>query len=77
MLLKGSCRNNIKLEYNLEQCYLALTDQLDWADPEGDRCPYDLSKPLPLQGNKERLQGQREIRGQGNSYTGRRQLLNR
>ncbi|GJU38228.1 hypothetical protein Tco_1191185 [Tanacetum coccineum] len=55
MLLKGSCRNNIKPEYNLEQCYLALTDQLDWADPKGDRCPYDLSKPLPLQGNKERV----------------------
>ncbi|GJW23382.1 hypothetical protein Tco_0034004 [Tanacetum coccineum] len=42
--------NNIELEYNLEQCYLALTDQFDWANPEGDRCSLDLSKPLPLQG---------------------------
>ncbi|GKE04001.1 hypothetical protein Tco_1396019, partial [Tanacetum coccineum] len=49
-LLKGTCRNNIELEYNLEQCYLALSDQLDWANPEGDKCPYDMSKPLPLQG---------------------------
>ncbi|GJU92906.1 putative ribonuclease H-like domain-containing protein [Tanacetum coccineum] len=24
--------------------------QIDWANLEGDRCPYDLSKPLPLQG---------------------------
>nr|GEV19339.1 hypothetical protein [Tanacetum cinerariifolium] len=22
----------------------------NWANPEGERCPYDLSKPLPLQG---------------------------
>ncbi|GJS07200.1 hypothetical protein Tco_0363996 [Tanacetum coccineum] len=49
-LLKGNFRNNIELEYNLEQCYLALTEQIDWVNPEGGRCPYDLSKPLPLQG---------------------------
>ncbi|GKA44166.1 hypothetical protein Tco_0736890 [Tanacetum coccineum] len=40
-LLKGTCRSSIELEYNMEQCYLALSDQLDWANPEGDRCPYD------------------------------------
>nr|GEX78865.1 hypothetical protein [Tanacetum cinerariifolium] len=49
-LLKGNYRNYIKLEYNMDQCYLALTDQIDWANLEGDKCPYDLSKPLPLQG---------------------------
>ncbi|GJT52825.1 hypothetical protein Tco_0978982 [Tanacetum coccineum] len=27
-----------------------LEDQLDWANPEGDKCPYDMSKPLPLKG---------------------------
>ncbi|GJY34871.1 hypothetical protein Tco_0419340 [Tanacetum coccineum] len=48
-LLKGNYKNHIKLEYNMEQCYLALTDQIDWANPEGDICSYDLSKPLPLQ----------------------------
>nr|GEU36075.1 hypothetical protein [Tanacetum cinerariifolium] len=26
----------------------ALTDQLDWNNPKGDRYPFDLSKPLPL-----------------------------
>ncbi|GJU12446.1 hypothetical protein Tco_1134842 [Tanacetum coccineum] len=46
--------NYIKLEYNMEQCYLALTYQLDWANPEGDRYRYDLSKPLPLQGHPGR-----------------------
>ncbi|GJY32055.1 hypothetical protein Tco_0415550 [Tanacetum coccineum] len=25
-----------------------LNDQLDWNNPEGDRYPFDLSKPLPL-----------------------------
>ncbi|GKC29806.1 hypothetical protein Tco_1037100, partial [Tanacetum coccineum] len=31
-------------------CFNALTDKLDWNNPEGDRYPFDLSKPLPLQG---------------------------
>ncbi|GJV64112.1 hypothetical protein Tco_1474940 [Tanacetum coccineum] len=42
-------------EYNIDQCYLALTDQLDWAKPEGERCPYDLTKPLPLTGRPGHL----------------------
>ncbi|GJT97271.1 hypothetical protein Tco_1092789 [Tanacetum coccineum] len=42
--------NYIELEYNFEECYRALTDQIDWINPEGERIPYDLSKPLPLQG---------------------------
>ncbi|GJT44336.1 retrovirus-related pol polyprotein from transposon TNT 1-94 [Tanacetum coccineum] len=54
-LLKGTCRNIIELEYNLEQCYLALSDKLGWANPEGDRCPFDLSNPLSLQHYQGRL----------------------
>ncbi|GJR57600.1 hypothetical protein Tco_1499762 [Tanacetum coccineum] len=38
----------VKLEYNMEECYKALIDQLDWNNPEGDRYPFNLSKPLPL-----------------------------
>ncbi|GJQ97002.1 hypothetical protein Tco_0008141 [Tanacetum coccineum] len=34
----------------MEQCYLALTNQLDWVNLEGDRISYDVSKPLPLHG---------------------------
>ncbi|GKA80828.1 hypothetical protein Tco_0787520 [Tanacetum coccineum] len=49
-LLKGNYKNSINLEYNMEHCYLALMDQIDWAKPKGDRCPYDLNKPLALQG---------------------------
>ncbi|GJR68549.1 hypothetical protein Tco_0014614 [Tanacetum coccineum] len=28
-LLKGTCKSNIKLEYNMEQCYNSLMDKLD------------------------------------------------
>ncbi|GJY84506.1 hypothetical protein Tco_0497882 [Tanacetum coccineum] len=49
-LLKGTYKNNNELEYNMEQCYLAFSYQLDWENPKGNKCPYDMSKPLPLQG---------------------------
>nr|GFB12602.1 hypothetical protein [Tanacetum cinerariifolium] len=47
-ILKGTCRSYIELDYNMEECYKALTDQLDWNNPEGDRYPFDLCKPLAL-----------------------------
>ncbi|GKD98266.1 hypothetical protein Tco_1382163, partial [Tanacetum coccineum] len=54
-LLKGTCKSSIELEYNMDQCYNALTDQLDYTNPKGDTCPYNLSKPLPLQGSPGHL----------------------
>ncbi|GKB87666.1 hypothetical protein Tco_0959938, partial [Tanacetum coccineum] len=48
-------RSSIELEYHLEQRYLAFSKQLDWPNLEGDRCPYDLSKPVPLQDMSLRL----------------------
>ncbi|GJV82988.1 hypothetical protein Tco_1522886 [Tanacetum coccineum] len=39
----------------MEECYHALSDQLDWNNPKGNRCPYDLSKPLPLHESRGRL----------------------
>ncbi|GKE03640.1 hypothetical protein Tco_1395658 [Tanacetum coccineum] len=62
-LLKGTCTSNIKLEctsnieleYNMKECFKALTDKLDWNNPDGDRCPFDLTKPLPLKGCPGRL----------------------
>ncbi|GKB38085.1 hypothetical protein Tco_0883027, partial [Tanacetum coccineum] len=47
-ILKGTCRSYVELDYNMEECYKALIDQLDWNNPECDRYPFDLSKPLPL-----------------------------
>ncbi|GJY83968.1 hypothetical protein Tco_0497344 [Tanacetum coccineum] len=50
-LLKGTCTSSIELKYNFQECFNALTDKLDWNNPEGDHYPFDLSKPLPLQGH--------------------------
>ncbi|GKD05884.1 hypothetical protein Tco_1180858 [Tanacetum coccineum] len=36
-------------------CFKELTDKLDWNNPEGYRCPFDLTKPLPLKGHSGRL----------------------
>nr|GEY30293.1 retrovirus-related Pol polyprotein from transposon TNT 1-94 [Tanacetum cinerariifolium] len=47
-LLKGTCKSYVELEYNIEECYKALNDQLDWNNPKGDKYPFELSKPLPL-----------------------------
>ncbi|GJR75849.1 hypothetical protein Tco_0088214 [Tanacetum coccineum] len=48
-LLKGTCKSCIKLKYNMEECYHALTYQIDWANLKGYKSPVDMSKPLPLQ----------------------------
>nr|GEU62310.1 hypothetical protein [Tanacetum cinerariifolium] len=52
-LLKGKHINYIELEYNFQQCYLALTNQLDWINLEGDRILRDLSKPQPCTVHQE------------------------
>ncbi|GJR13295.1 hypothetical protein Tco_0795947 [Tanacetum coccineum] len=54
-LLKGTCSSSVELEYHFQECFNALTDRLDWNNPEGDRYPFDLSKPLPLQGHPGHL----------------------
>ncbi|GJU27124.1 hypothetical protein Tco_1165745 [Tanacetum coccineum] len=60
-LLKGTCKSCVELEYNMKECYKALNDQLDWNNSKGDRCPFDLSKPLPL------------VKSQGTSHWGPKQ----
>ncbi|GJX63068.1 hypothetical protein Tco_0295968 [Tanacetum coccineum] len=47
-LLKGTRSNFAELEYDFEECYKALSEKLDWENPEGGNYPFDLSKPLPL-----------------------------
>nr|GEZ21375.1 hypothetical protein [Tanacetum cinerariifolium] len=47
-LMKGSCKILIELEYHLEEVYKAVTDQLDWVNPEGQQYPHNLLQPLPL-----------------------------
>nr|GFA07017.1 hypothetical protein [Tanacetum cinerariifolium] len=43
--------SNIEIEYHFQECFNALTDKIDWNNPEGDHYPFDMSKPLPLQGH--------------------------
>nr|GEZ72910.1 hypothetical protein [Tanacetum cinerariifolium] len=45
----------IELEYHFQECYNTLIDKLDWNNPEGDRYPFNLSKPPPLQGHPGHL----------------------
>ncbi|GJW91486.1 hypothetical protein Tco_0169039 [Tanacetum coccineum] len=54
-LLKGTCKSCVELEYNMEECYRALTDQLDGTNPEGHKSLVDMSKPLPQQDKEGRL----------------------
>ncbi|GKB73890.1 hypothetical protein Tco_0935302 [Tanacetum coccineum] len=47
-LFKGTRSNYAELEYDFEECYKALSEKLDWENPEGGDYPFDLSKLLPL-----------------------------
>ncbi|GJU55824.1 hypothetical protein Tco_1229538 [Tanacetum coccineum] len=47
-LHKGTCTNFAELKYDFEECYKALSEKLDWDNPEGGDYPFDLTKPLPL-----------------------------
>ncbi|GJX72798.1 hypothetical protein Tco_0311393 [Tanacetum coccineum] len=44
----GTCKSRVEREYNIEECYKFVTDQLDWNNPEGKKYSFDLSKPLML-----------------------------
>nr|GEY28816.1 hypothetical protein [Tanacetum cinerariifolium] len=41
-LLKGTCKSRVKLEFHFEECYKAVTDKLDWTNPEGHEYLFDL-----------------------------------
>nr|GFD30661.1 hypothetical protein [Tanacetum cinerariifolium] len=47
-LMWGSCNSLTKLEYHLEEVYKAMTDPLDWVNPEGQHYPHNLLQPLSL-----------------------------
>ncbi|GJV46742.1 hypothetical protein Tco_1436954 [Tanacetum coccineum] len=56
-LLKGTRSNYAELEYDFKECYKALSEKLDWENPEGDDYLFVLSKPLPLItcGNRQKV----------------------
>ncbi|GKC26026.1 hypothetical protein Tco_1028176 [Tanacetum coccineum] len=45
-LLKGTRTNYAELEYDFEECYNALSEKLNWENPEGSDYPFDLTKPF-------------------------------
>ncbi|GJR55820.1 hypothetical protein Tco_1406341 [Tanacetum coccineum] len=48
-LLKGICQSSIDLEYNMEECYKALTDQLDLKIMKLNRfSKHDVYSPLKI-----------------------------
>ncbi|GJW22918.1 hypothetical protein Tco_0033540 [Tanacetum coccineum] len=47
-LLKDTCKRQVELECHFEECYKAVTDRLNWNNPEENEYPFDLSKPLSL-----------------------------
>nr|GEV98571.1 reverse transcriptase domain-containing protein [Tanacetum cinerariifolium] len=47
-LMRGSCNSLTELEYHLEEVNKAMTDQLDWVNPEGQQYPHNLLQPLLL-----------------------------
>ncbi|GJZ08340.1 hypothetical protein Tco_0542623 [Tanacetum coccineum] len=40
----------IHLQFQMEECHKMLTDQVDWANPEGDQVRINVNRPLPLGG---------------------------
>ncbi|GJY48007.1 hypothetical protein Tco_0437963 [Tanacetum coccineum] len=40
----------VHLQFQMEECYKMLTNQIDWAYPEGNQVRIDISRPLPLSG---------------------------
>ncbi|GJT97539.1 hypothetical protein Tco_1093057 [Tanacetum coccineum] len=49
-VVKPSHKNNISLQFHMEECHMLFTDQIDLVNPEGNRFMPDVSKPLPLGG---------------------------
>ncbi|GKA22950.1 hypothetical protein Tco_0708912 [Tanacetum coccineum] len=60
-LMKGTCKSLVELEYLFEEVYKATTEQLDWTNPEGQRYPHDLQKPLPLIPNSREWNGYKHL----------------
>ncbi|GJS11552.1 hypothetical protein Tco_0368348 [Tanacetum coccineum] len=49
-LVRPFHKNNISLQFQMEEYHLLLTDKVDLTNPEGNRVMPDVSKPLPLGG---------------------------
>nr|GEU75233.1 hypothetical protein [Tanacetum cinerariifolium] len=62
-LMKGSCKSLVDFEFFLEEVYKAITDQLDWNNPEGQQYPHDMLKVKYRLALTNMLFGESRIRG--------------
>nr|GEY84605.1 hypothetical protein [Tanacetum cinerariifolium] len=49
-LVRPFHKNEISLQFQMEECHMLLTDKIDLTNPEGNRVVPNVSKPLPLGG---------------------------
>ncbi|GKC29097.1 hypothetical protein Tco_1036391 [Tanacetum coccineum] len=49
-LVRPFHKNNMSLQFHMEECHMLLTDQIDLVNLDGNRVVLDVSKPLPLGG---------------------------
>nr|GEV48404.1 retrovirus-related Pol polyprotein from transposon TNT 1-94 [Tanacetum cinerariifolium] len=45
-VVKAFYPDTVHLQIQMEECHKMLTDQVDWANPEGDQVRIDVSKPF-------------------------------
>ncbi|GJY05628.1 hypothetical protein Tco_0371568 [Tanacetum coccineum] len=50
MMVKGFHKNNISLQFQMEECHKLLINPIDLVNPEGHRIVPNISNPLPLGG---------------------------
>ncbi|GJX30394.1 hypothetical protein Tco_0238473 [Tanacetum coccineum] len=49
-LVKAFHKNNIFLQYQMDECHKLLTNKVDLSNPEGHQIPQNIYDPLPLGG---------------------------
>ncbi|GJR39272.1 hypothetical protein Tco_1214956 [Tanacetum coccineum] len=49
-VIKAFYPDVIHLQFQMEECHKMLTDQVDWANLEGDQVRINVNRPLPLGG---------------------------
>ncbi|GJU02821.1 hypothetical protein Tco_1113159 [Tanacetum coccineum] len=59
-LVRPLHKNNISLQFQMEECHLLLTDKIDLTNLEGNQVVPDISKPLPLGGPPGQIESERD-----------------
>ncbi|GJW74021.1 hypothetical protein Tco_0133391 [Tanacetum coccineum] len=49
-LVKAFHKNNVFLQYQMDECHKLLTNKIDLSNPEGHQIPQNINEPLPLGG---------------------------